>query len=551
MKKISDCISPFDWIFIYLAAMYTITVLIQPSFYDFCLILIIDIIAFIAFARPTQKIFFKIHPKYKDIFDINYEIKVADNLSESQIREFTQLLISFPKDRLSILFFGSWIKCIPTVIFIVFFVESPRQPLEIFIILLFSFSTNFLFFTSISYFETHRFLTKKLQALIAKNSWNEALLSLDVRFAKNEVLVIERIAQVVLFFLGIGLQAFLILSLHVGANSIGAWQIIGANVISYTLFFRFRYVSDRFLLQGFFNIFDQIDKISDMNPDFYLPVQTAGLLAKFDLSFNRLLNKLRIADKETTFWMLAEAEKSRFNVVGEMSALIIHDFSGPLNAINLVAKRAFETSSPEKMAEYKKVMTENIDRIIDLTESLRDRLKNKNNNITMSSVYSMYESTLRLLQLQFHDLGISSIQFEFDPRLNDVQVFINSVDLGQILDNLYRNAIETMLESQASGRIGIHFVSLENGKLRFRISDDGPGLTVAQFKRLISFHIDSRGPKYKSLGLKLVHKLIEISGGELIMEAEPYYGRGTSFVISLPTEPTSKDLRSEKEEYDV
>lgn len=536
MKKISDCISPVNWLFVYLGALFAIAVLIQPAFWDYGLILVIDVSAYLFFAKPTQKIFFLLNPKYKTIFDVNFDLTIPQDLSPRKIRESVQLLMSFPRDRLPILFFGSWFKCIPTVIFIVFFVTSPRTRWELLLILLLSFSTNFLFFSAISYFETHQFLSKKLQELIEKNSWNEALLSLDVRLIRNETLIIERIAQAVLFSLGLGLQSFLVWSSLRNPETISSLQIIGATLISYIMFFRFRYVCDRFLLQGLFGIFSYIDRISQMQPDFYLPVHTSGILAKFDLSFNRLLHKVRLADKETTYWMLAEAEKRRFNTIGEMSALMIHDLSGPLNAIRFICNNLSEATSavPTKKEEYKIVLEENMKRVFELTESLRNRLKSKKDSPRDSLLVAVHESTLRLLETQFYALGISRVQVDFDKQLAGIHIAINNVDLGQVLDNIYRNSIESILQKNEVGRLGIHFVSLEEGLVSFRISDDSSGLNREQFKNMISFHFDAQGAEYKSLGLKLIHKLTEISGGSLSVEESPYYGKGTSFLVSLP-----------------
>lgn len=109
--------------------------------------------------------------------------------------------------------------------------------------------------------------------------------------------------------------------------------------------------------------------------------------------------------------------------------------------------------------------------------------------------------------------------------------------LRQMLLNLLDNAVKYGPEGQAV-TIGAQRVG---GMVRIRVSDEGPGVPVADRERVWEpyrrLERDANGPVGGSgIGLAVVRELTLRHGGAARVEAAP--GGGASFVIELPAEPS-------------
>ncbi|MCZ8181522.1 MAG: hybrid sensor histidine kinase/response regulator [Beijerinckiaceae bacterium] len=89
---------------------------------------------------------------------------------------------------------------------------------------------------------------------------------------------------------------------------------------------------------------------------------------------------------------------------------------------------------------------------------------------------------------------------------------IDPVPLRQVLENLIDNAIRLT----AQGRVVLAVAPAADGRLAFRVSDSGPGLTEAEAGRLIreGGHLEGR-PGGAGMGLSLAGRLVAARGGTL------------------------------------
>jgi signal transduction histidine kinase len=118
---------------------------------------------------------------------------------------------------------------------------------------------------------------------------------------------------------------------------------------------------------------------------------------------------------------------------------------------------------------------------------------------------------------------------------DSVKVFADSPTLSSVLQNLFHNAIKFTDEG---GKISIRCEEWDK-HIRIFISDNGVGIkTEAQaaiFDRT-KMHRSrgTKGEKGTGLGLLIVKEFVEMNNGTLSFESE--YGKGTTFVITLPRE---------------
>ena len=127
----------------------------------------------------------------------------------------------------------------------------------------------------------------------------------------------------------------------------------------------------------------------------------------------------------------------------------------------------------------------------------------------------------------------------------DMAVRIRPLALQQVFLNLILNAISVLHGNQ--GELRLTAVELTDGTTRIRISDTGPGVPEEVRCRLFEPFVTTRkdgvpsgsGHGGSGLGLSVCKRLIENSGGSIILEDTPE--GGASFAITLPTFLPSSD----------
>jgi PAS domain S-box-containing protein len=103
--------------------------------------------------------------------------------------------------------------------------------------------------------------------------------------------------------------------------------------------------------------------------------------------------------------------------------------------------------------------------------------------------------------------------------------------LKQVISNLMSNAVKY---NRQGGVIGVH-AEQRSGRIEFRVSDTGRGLSAEQLARLFN-PFERLGAQYSvvpgtGLGLVLSRQLVEAMGGEIRADSRP--GEGSAFTVSL------------------
>jgi signal transduction histidine kinase len=107
-------------------------------------------------------------------------------------------------------------------------------------------------------------------------------------------------------------------------------------------------------------------------------------------------------------------------------------------------------------------------------------------------------------------------------------------ELEIVLNNLLSNAVKY---NRPGGRVEVR-VAPEKGDVVLVVADTGIGMSEAEVGRLFGEFVRIRNEKTRDipgsgLGLSIVRKLVELSGGAVTVESEPE--RGTTFTVRLPS----------------
>jgi C4-dicarboxylate-specific signal transduction histidine kinase len=121
------------------------------------------------------------------------------------------------------------------------------------------------------------------------------------------------------------------------------------------------------------------------------------------------------------------------------------------------------------------------------------------------------------------------MRFEFDDRAGDV--WVNRVQIQQVIVNLIRNAFEAMAD-QEPREVTLATRALDDGTIEITVADIGPGIPPDIAGRLLKPFVSDKHDGM-GLGLSISRSIIEAHDGQLT--AEPNPGGGAIFRLTLPS----------------
>jgi C4-dicarboxylate-specific signal transduction histidine kinase len=209
---------------------------------------------------------------------------------------------------------------------------------------------------------------------------------------------------------------------------------------------------------------------------------------------------------------IAQLERQR--TLGMMSASFAHELSQPLTAI-LMDAQAMKTSLASKdfktdeILESIKDIEHSTHRTVKLVERIRNFIRPAQFDYVSVDLKTLLNDVAQLLA---YEIRTQHILFEFDVEDDECLVFGDHVQLSQIVLNVYRNAMQAMVNSADKK---IH-VSLEHNGERvvLRVRDSGPGI-AEDFKNSVGQPFVTSKEDGLGVGLSISSTIAEMHGGSL------------------------------------
>ena len=110
-------------------------------------------------------------------------------------------------------------------------------------------------------------------------------------------------------------------------------------------------------------------------------------------------------------------------------------------------------------------------------------------------------------------------------------VFVDRIQIQQVVLNLTRNAIEAMEETGHTGAIKVGVQGNGNGEVAVTVADSGPGIPPDDAKRIFDPFYSTKGAGL-GVGLSICRSIVEAHGGSLSFA--PNAGGGSIFRLTLP-----------------
>jgi two-component system sensor histidine kinase PilS (NtrC family) len=230
----------------------------------------------------------------------------------------------------------------------------------------------------------------------------------------------------------------------------------------------------------------------------------------------------RIKEMEET---MRRSEKMA--TIGQLAAGIAHEIRNPLasisGAIQLLSDEQGGGESTQRLMEIILAESGRLNRLITdfLLYAQPPKLNKKkvdigslvDNTLEVFSRSPQWTKGIKLAKIMEPDITIAG-----DPQ-----------QLEQVLWNLFINAVDAM-EGKGMLEVQVH----KNGrgqKAMLMVSDTGKGISPKDINKIFDpFFTTKEGGS--GLGLSIVHKIVEIHGGDISVESRP--DRGTIFFLAFP-----------------
>ncbi|MGH7620085.1 MAG: ATP-binding protein, partial [Gemmatimonadaceae bacterium] len=226
---------------------------------------------------------------------------------------------------------------------------------------------------------------------------------------------------------------------------------------------------------------------------------------------------------------LRDAERRA--TVGEMARQVNHDIKNGLIPIRNVVQHLAQVNEREPQ----QLGTVFGERLATLESSIGylDALARNYARLTPRGEQRSFDPSV-VARDAVHSASLSGTTV--DGRFVDAlpPVFGDPVVLRRVLDNLLRNAIESLPAD--GGRVVLETARASSGGVRLVVADTGRGMSEQELSRAFDdFHTTK--PAGTGLGLSVVRRLVADLQGDLKVESAP--GRGTTFTIDLPARTRS------------
>lgn len=247
----------------------------------------------------------------------------------------------------------------------------------------------------------------------------------------------------------------------------------------------------------------------------------------------RQLNESRMQELQSELLHM-----SRLSDVGQMASAIAHELNQPLTAIlNYVqaARRILQTRGleiPPKAADAMDKAVSQASRASAIVQNLRNFIQKGETERRIEDLNKVVGEATALGLVGAKETGVS---VRVDLSAAPLSVFIDKVQIQQVVFNLVRNSIEAMAESSPPRHLLVSTVPMQSdGEGSFAevaVSDSGPGL-APEIQAQLFQPFQTTKEKGMGLGLSICRSIIDAHGGRL--QATPNAERGVTFRFTVP-----------------
>jgi PAS domain S-box-containing protein len=226
---------------------------------------------------------------------------------------------------------------------------------------------------------------------------------------------------------------------------------------------------------------------------------------------------------------------SRLAVVGEFTAMIVHELNQPLGAMlfNLDAMKGMldpQTGRDREILEVlADVRAENM-RAGEAMRRIRSLVSRHESKMEPMDINAAVREAIRLVEA---DVRRRSVQLHTDIQALPAMVRGDIVHLQQVMLNLIANGMDAMKDSAPSDRhLYVRTAGGVDGYVEVEVRDTGHGIQPEILSRIFESFFTTK-PDGMGMGLSLVRSIVKMHSGRLWVENNKD-GKGAAFRFILP-----------------
>lgn len=235
--------------------------------------------------------------------------------------------------------------------------------------------------------------------------------------------------------------------------------------------------------------------------------------------------------------------QSRFAAMGEMIAMIAHQWRQPLASIGTVSfnlknkllSGKYDLETKEGRLEQTEFFNKKLDDIEVYVQNLTNTIDDFRNFfksdklITKTKIENTIKNSIQMINKDFQTNDID-INFEFKSK-NDVSIYEN--EMAHVFINILKNAQEKLLEKQSNRKIQITTVDIESS-VQIEIKDNGGGINKENMSLIFEPYFSTKKEKNGTgIGLYMSKVIVENNHkGKLLVSNT---NEGACFTIVLNT----------------
>jgi len=242
-----------------------------------------------------------------------------------------------------------------------------------------------------------------------------------------------------------------------------------------------------------------------------------------------------VKELATSVNILAERLRSLENTRRRLLANLVHEIGRPLGAIRAAihALRHGAGDDPVVRDELLKGIEDEVIRLQPLLDDLAQLHGQVLGTLELAREPVALSEWLPPVLLAWRAAALEKgLAWQADIPANLPTIEVDSDRMRQVIGNLLSNAIKY---TEEGGTVSVAAGS-DKGQVWFKISDNGPGIVMAEQEQIFEPFYRSkqqrRFPQGLGLGLTIARDLTEAHGGRLEMESQP--GEGSTFTVMLP-----------------
>jgi two-component system sensor kinase FixL len=239
--------------------------------------------------------------------------------------------------------------------------------------------------------------------------------------------------------------------------------------------------------------------------------------------------ELRLRDLQSEL-----AHVGRISEMGSLASSLAHELNQPLTAIANYCEAARDLvpveATDEPLATIREALDETAKESIragQIVQRLRNFIGRGEAEYRIESLGRLITEANALALVGSREYGID-VQMQLDPGAD--KVFVDRIQIQQVLTNLIRNGIDAMIDAPVRSLI-IRSTAGPDGLTTVSVEDTGSGIDESMAPQLFQPFVTSKKTGM-GVGLSICRTIVEGHGGRIWFESGP---GGTTFYFTLPT----------------